>query len=131
MMPLAASSSGQQFGGPYRLLAAWRERRFAAICCRRLLALLKRVAAAQPGLQGAALYRQVVAQHLGGDVTAAARVIDGAEASYAIWPVSRALTFRDVVHYLAVTGYCHAQGGHAAISSDVRPMIDAVIPTDL
>ena len=73
----------------------------------------------------------VVAEHLGGDVAAAARVIEGAEASYAVWPVSRALTFRDVVHYLAVTSYCHAHGAHAAISSDVRPVIDAVIPHTL
>ena len=125
-MPLAASSSRLQVAGPYRLLVAWRERRFAAACCRSLLGLYQRIAADHPELSGVALYLQVVAAHLGGDAAVARRVIEGAEESYAIWPVARALNFRDVVHYLAVIGYCHGNG--VAVSTDVRPVIDAVIP---
>jgi hypothetical protein len=112
--------------GHFSPLAAWRERRFAAECCRRLLGLCQRIAADHPELTGVALYLKVVAAHLGGDAAVARRVIEGAEESYASWPVERALKFRDVVHYLAVVGYCHGNG--VAVSTDVRPVIDAVIP---
>ena len=112
--------------GRFRPLAAWRERRFAAECCRSLLGHYQRIAANHPELSGVALYLQIVAAHLGGDAAVARRVIEGAEESYAIWPVARALNFRDVVHYLAVIGYCHGNG--VAVTSDVRPVIDAVIP---
>lgn len=127
----AAGRSLMDLGSRFGPIAAWRERRFAADCCHELLALYQCVAAGHPHLSGALLYVQVVAAHLGGDATVAARVIAAAEESYAIWPVARALTFRDVVHYLAVTGYGRAQGKDVAASTDLRPVIDAVIPREL
>jgi hypothetical protein len=114
---------------PFAWLHAWRERLYARRCCRELLALHERLALAQPGLRGAALYARVVEQHLDLDSDEADRVIDRAQESYSDWPASRPLTFRDVVHYLAVSGLCNRPGARGWVLADVRPVIERWIPT--
>lgn len=117
---------------PLGFIAAWRERRFAAACCRELLRLYQAAVLRHPGREGPELYRDVVTAHLNGDAVLAACVVEGAAESYSHWPAMRELRFRDVVHYLAVTGYCaSARRDHLAMSIDVRPVIDAVIPYHL
>jgi hypothetical protein len=116
-------------GGPLlRWRQARRERRYAHTCCQALLALHQRALASQPGLAGLALYRQVVADHMGADGSAADAVLQAAQQSYAEWPVDRALNFRDVAHYLAVSGFwAHERGGHA-IHANIREVVEASIP---
>jgi|GEM_PF-1543056 len=107
----------------------WRERRFAVRCCDELLRLYETAAASHPGLSGRELYRLVVTTHCGGDIATVQSVLQRAEESYALWPVSRELTFRDVVHYLAVSGYWDEHEGERWILSDLKPVIDAAIPS--
>ncbi|HEX4584529.1 MAG TPA: hypothetical protein VH183_06845 [Burkholderiaceae bacterium] len=87
------------------LLLGWRERRHAAKASRELLELYRTVAAIHPRLGKHDLYRRIVMARQGGSAASADAVLARAAESYATWPVERALTFRDVVHYLAVTDY--------------------------
>jgi hypothetical protein len=83
----------------------WRERRFAARTSRQLLKLHRQVAAAHPGAGRQQLYRLIVMARLGATAQVADAVLTRAAESFASWPVERALRFRDVVHYLAVSDY--------------------------
>lgn len=127
--PSPARSAPAETSVPLAWLHAWRERLYVRRCCRRLLALHDRLAREQPGLRGSPLYAQVVQQHLGLDAAQAAEVIERAQESYSDWPASRAVSFRDVVHYLAVSGLCERPGGRGWVLADVRPVIDRWIPT--
>lgn len=119
-------------GGPVsHWWRGWHERRFAARRCREILHLLRQVAEQQPGLSGLPLYRQVVAAHLAGDAASVEAVLARAEESFARWPVSRALQFRDIAHYLAVAEYLALHAGRRHLQSDIRRVVDATIPGDL
>jgi len=119
------------FPNPLQMLAAWRERRFATACCNELLDLYLSVAAQNPGLGGESLYRKVVESKLGLEGRAVDDVLQGAQVSYANWPVERDLSFRDVVHYLAVSDYCQSLGRKRWLRSDIVGVIDAAIPPEL
>jgi len=112
-------------------LFAWREKRYAVRTCSDLLKLHRIVAARHPGLNGPALYREVVAAHNGGDLVQADVILDGAEQSFANWPVQRALKFADVVHYLAASEFLAASGGGRWIHADMRRIVAARIPHEL
>ena len=93
----------------------WRERRYVVRRCRELLALAEQMRAAEPGLAGLPLYRRIVAQELGGDEQAVERTLHLAEDNFTTWPVSRALTLRDVAHHIAVSEYFAAHVGQQAM----------------
>jgi hypothetical protein len=109
-------------------LRTWRERLYAHRCCRQLRKLHDQVCATEPTLQGLALYSRVVQKYLGCDEGAAARVLSGAEESFAAWPEPRMLTFRDVAHYLTVVGLSQEPGRPGWIESDIRPIISRSVP---
>jgi hypothetical protein len=94
---------GRKLLGP--LFVGWREKQHAARTSRELLKIYHSVAAAHPGLKPPELYRHIVMARLGGTRAGADAILDRAAESFATWPVERALTFRDVVHYLAVSDY--------------------------
>ncbi len=129
-LPPAVAIAGPDPAGPraFGFLRAWRERLYAERCCRRLRRLHDRLGAADPGLRGVALYSRVVQHHLGCDEGTAARVLGSAAESFADWPQARALTFRDVVHYIAAIGLCQAPGGPGWVGSDLRPIIRRRVP---
>jgi hypothetical protein len=77
------------------------------------------------------LYRRIVAAHLHADTASVETVLRLAEDSYAIWPVSRSLNFRDVVHYLSVTEYFAWRGGRQQMLADVKRVVDDTIPGHL
>jgi transposase-like protein len=89
------------------LLAGWREKHHAAKTSKEMLELYRSLAAAGSARVGnkQQLYRHVVMARLGVNPAAADKVLARATESFATWPVERALTFRDVVHYLAVADY--------------------------
>jgi hypothetical protein len=87
------------------LFVRWRERHHAAKTSRELMKLYRATDAAYPGLKKQQLYRQIVMVRLGGSSAAADALLVRAKESFATWPVDRALTFRDVVHYIAVSDY--------------------------
>jgi hypothetical protein len=117
--------------GRHAVFVAWHEHRFTLQCCRDLLALHSRVLASHPGLAGLALYRQIVATHVGGDLATAEQVLQQAEESYSVWPTPRSLSFRDVVHYLAASALVASQPGKHWVSGDIQHIVQASIPHEL
>jgi hypothetical protein len=116
--------------GPFTWLLAWRERRYANACARSMLGLYHQLKAQHPELDGPSLYRRVVAARVG-DATEADGVLRHAEQSFAVWPAERALTFRDVVHYLAVSEFVAQHPNARWVVADMRRVVDAVIPHQL
>lgn len=114
-----------------RLWRGWQERRAASHCCRRLLALYQRVAADHPELPALQHYRKVIALHPGLGGLSADEVLQRAKESFATWPEERELRFRDVVHFVAVTRLMAEDGRDRALQTDLRRVIDAVIPHHL
>jgi hypothetical protein len=130
-MPAANDAPTVTEPGFFTFITAWRERQYAADCCRELLGLHEVVAHHHPQLSGVELYRHIVVAHIGGDAQVADTLLHRAQESYATWPVRRALNFRDVVHYLAVSGYWALHRGRRWICSDIRGVINAAIPHQL
>jgi YHS domain-containing protein len=112
-------------------LAALRERHSATVCCRELLKLYQSVAAEHPGQDRSALYRHVVMSRTGHDAAAADAVLRAAEESFASWPASRDLNFRDVVHYLAVSEFLAAHPESRWLHADMRRIVQSSIPREL
>jgi len=96
------------------LFVGWQEKYSAAKTSRELLKVYNSVRAARPELRKRELYREVVMKHLSGTLAAADAVLARATESFASWPVERELTFRDVVHYLAVSDYLASNNVDAA-----------------
>lgn len=130
-MPTHVNAPPMGFPNFLHMLVGWRERRFVRACCVELLALYQRTESLHPELSGEPLYRRVVEAKLGREGREVDDVIHGAQVSYAHWPVERELCFRDVVHYLAVSGYCEARGRKPWLRSHVVDVIDAEIPARL
>ena len=103
----------------------------AADCSRRLLTVHRVVAADHPHLSGRRLYEEVVAQFHHCDARTAQAVIRDAEQSYASWPVDRDLSFRDVVHFVAVSEIFAAHSATPWAESDIKRTIEALIPQDV
>lgn len=114
------------------LIVGWEEKRYAAKTSRELLRLYEKIATSRPGLSKHELYRQVVMARLGGTLAAADAVLARATESFATWPVERALTFRDVVHYLAVSNYL-ATNAEAAdwTRENLGRVVSSLIPEHL
>lgn len=117
--------------GPFSWLLAWRERRFASECAHTLMKIHQDLSTRYPELQGEVLYRRVVATHLGGDHSAVAAVLRFAHQSFAIWPTERALNFRDVVHYLAVSQFMAEHGQARWVYADMKRIVNAIVPANL
>jgi transposase len=112
--------------------AGWREKHYAARISRELLELHRTVAAAHPRLTKHELYRQIVMARVGGTLAAADAALDRAADSFASWPVERPLTFRDVVHYLAVSDYLAANGDVAEWTREnLGKVVSSIVPDDL
>jgi YHS domain-containing protein len=112
-------------------LFPWRERRFARRVSRELLKLYRIVAASHPGLHGRDLYRKIVIARTRADPEAAEALIDQAEESFAAWPVPRALTFCDVVHFIAVSEFLRSHGNSPWIHVNVGREVASQIPHNL
>lgn len=127
--PIFSAQSGS--GGLLATLFAWRERRFAAAVARELLALYRAVSARNPGLAGRELYKKILAERNGGDLRSAEGQIDGAEQSFAIWPVAQEVKFSDVVHYVAASEFMASHGPGRWIQADIKHVVTERIPRDL
>jgi hypothetical protein len=104
------------------LFFSWRERRHAASISRRLLKAYHDAAAAQPRLPKRVLYRSIVINYLKCTPAAADQILKSAEDSFTAWPIERALTFQDVVHYLAVSSSGWTQQNLGRIVASVVPI---------
>jgi YHS domain-containing protein len=112
-------------------LERWRERRFAAKCSRELLRTYRRIATRNPQLARSDLYREVVRSRTGADAAFVDSVLDFAEQSFAQWPVSRALSLRDIVHYLVVSEFVATHREIRWITADLKRVVRATIPSGL
>jgi len=115
------------------LFAGWREKHHAAKTSRQMLELYRSLSAAGgPGLGKEQLYRRVVMARLRVTPAAADKVLARATESFATWPVERALTFRDVVHYLAVADYLASNDGVAEWTREnLGRVVSEYIPDNL
>ncbi len=129
--PLPGTVVRTEARGLFALLLAWRERRFAASRCREMMKLHGAVAAAHPGLAGPGLYRRVLTTRVGSDPATVDDVLRNAEQSFAIWPVARALKFRDVVHYLAVSEFVSSYDGTPWVHVNMKRVVESMVPHDL
>jgi hypothetical protein len=107
------------------------EQRFARRVSRQLLDLHRSVSARNKRLWGRDLYRQIVIAREGVDAASADALLDRAEQSYARWPASRALMFRDVVHMITVSEFLASHGESPWIHENLRQEIDALVAKHL
>ena len=110
------------------VLLAWRERRFASGVCRDMLRRHAETASRHPGLLGPALYHRIVADRHGGSDLLADTILERAGQSFAEWPISRPLSFRDVVHYVAVLEFVAANRSAHWIHADLKRLVNETIP---
>jgi hypothetical protein len=111
-------------------LSSWREAQYAAQVSRDMLKLYQIVSASHPGLPRRAIYKKVVMARTGSDLNEAEAVLSWAEQSFASWPTERALTFSDVVHYMAVSEYL-AVDDRMATRINMGRLVAGRIPEDL
>jgi hypothetical protein len=135
-MPLAKATQAPptpaDTGLLHRWWAAWRERRYVSRRCHELLALSQTLRQSDPQMTGIGLYRRIVQATLGGDAEKVEQVLRQAEENFATWPVTRALSLRDVVHHLAVVEYFRLHAGtHQMRADDLKRLVDETIPGDL
>jgi len=123
--------SGTSWRDVFSGLLPWRERRFARRIGRELLKLYRIVSASHPDLRGRRLYRTIVISHTRVDPESAEALLDQAEESFAAWPTQRALKFRDVVHFIAVSEFLATHGNSSWIHSDIGREVASVIPPSL
>lgn len=114
-----------------RNFVGWMEDRQARKTSRELLQLYAKAKADHPGKSGVALYRQILFDRLGGSVVAAEAVLVRAEESFASWPTTRPLKFRDVAHCLAVMEYLQSNRGARWTRKDFRHRVASYIPENL
>jgi transposase len=110
------------------LFVGWQEKRHASKTSRELLKLHEAISAARPGLRKEDLYRQIVMTRLRVTLAAADEILDRATESFATWPVERPLTFRDVVHYLAVSELLGTKDDSAWTREDLGRIVASLVP---
>jgi len=110
------------------VLLAWRERRFARGVCRDMLRLHAETASRHPELQGLPLYHCIVATRHGGSKVLADAILERAGESFAEWPTSRPLNYRDVVHYVAVLEFVAVNRSAHWIHADLKRLVSEAIP---
>jgi hypothetical protein len=109
----------------------FRERRFARRIGRELLKLYWFVSASHPDLRGRDLYRTIVISRAQVDTESAEALLEQAEESFAAWPTRRALKFRDVVHFIAVSEFLATHGNSSWIRTNMRREVASQIPARL
>lgn len=129
--PLPEGMDLQGERGLFTWLLVRRERRYARNCAREMLKLHRDFSTRYPELKGHSLYRRVVARRLDGNDLVAEAALHHATQSFAIWPVERALSFRDVVHYLAVSQYVALHPGARWVHADIKRVVEELIPAQL
>jgi hypothetical protein len=112
-------------------LFSWRESRYAAQTSRELLKLYWIVRASHPGLPRQEIYKRVVMARTGADFADAETLLRRADESFASWPADRALTFSDVVHYMAVSEFLAASDSRMGTRINMGRLVAGRIPADL
>jgi hypothetical protein len=123
------------YGNGWRDFFSWplpcRERRFARRIGRELLKLYWFVSASHPDLRGRGLYRTIVISRTRVDPESAEALLEQAEESFAAWPTRRALKFRDVVHFIAVSEFLATHSDSSWIRTNMGREVASQIPARL
>jgi hypothetical protein len=110
----------------------WAEKRFARALAKELLGFHRAVRSESPDLPKLEIYARALMLHSGCDAERARHLVRQAEAGVSWWPHDRDLTFRDVVHSLAVSEYLERKPAEPGGTHVVfREIIDQLIPADL
>ncbi|HEX7156649.1 MAG TPA: hypothetical protein VF229_05495, partial [Burkholderiaceae bacterium] len=112
-------------------LFSWFEMRHAAKTSREMLRLYKQVSARNPALSGRPLYLEVVMARTGWDSATANELLEHAQDSFASWPAETELTFRDVVHYFAVSDFLASHVGSHWVRANMGRVVSSNVPHDL
>jgi hypothetical protein len=112
-------------------LTALRGRNQIRRTCVEMLQLYREAAAELPHTSGITRYERVVARRTGADPSGASTIMHRAEESFASWPVERAVNFRDVVQYLAMTECIRAYPSAKGLRARVGGIVAELIPADL
>ena len=112
-------------------LRVMRERQHVKRTCRDCLALYRRVEAQRANATAAERYAHVIASRTGADANGVTTIMRRAEESFAAWPNERALTFRDVVQYLAVTERLGDTLSESGVRAHVAEIVARLIPANL
>jgi hypothetical protein len=115
------------------LLQLWvlsSDKRFAYRESRSALRVYKRVQRDHPGLIGRALYHEIVRLCSPGQPERAEDFIRHAEESFADWPISRDVQFRDVVAYIVFNELVILKN-RPSTSADVHLAVARIIPANL
>lgn len=116
-------------------ITALRERSRIRRICREALWLYRQIETEMPEATHVARYARVIEKRTGADPSAVQRALRCAEESFAMWPVERTLTFRDVVTYLAVTDFLRTDIAVENVRSKVIDysfaIVTKMIPTNL
>ncbi|MDH3729392.1 MAG: hypothetical protein OER77_17815 [Myxococcales bacterium] len=108
----------------------WAEKRFARALARQQLGFYRAVQNENPSLPKLDLYAQTLMRHPGYDAERARTLVRQTEDGVSWWPHDREPTFRDIVHYLAVTEYTKGED-HDGTHVVFKKIIDKLIPADL
>jgi hypothetical protein len=114
-----------------RLLAAWREVRFARKSARLALVRFERLRSEHTELAGEALYERFVSERNAVDASVARGNLQRAQASFAAWPADHDLKFVNVVQYLVISEYLVAHPKRSGTTTNMARVIAEVIPREL
>jgi hypothetical protein len=114
----------------FNILAALREKQHLKRTCRECLQLYRGLVE-HPNATARERYALVVKGRTGVDANGANAILQRAEESFATWPNERPLTFRDVVHYLAVTECLSDDQSQIGVRADVMMLVAKLIPANI
>jgi len=110
-----------------------RQEKLARTVCLEALDQFRRIHALAPELSGEPLYERVISTRFGVDHELAHQMVRRARESYADWPVSRDVRFRDVVHYFIADRCLKGQAPTEDhwIRGKIELVVRSVIPRNL
>jgi hypothetical protein len=106
------------------------EKRFAYRESRIAVRIYERVQRDHPGLMGRALYQEIIKLCARGQRERAEDYVRHAEESFADWPTSREVQFRDVVAYIIFDELVILRN-RSSTSADIHLAVARVIPANL
>lgn len=108
-----------------------REQRYAVKASRELLEMYRDLRVEQPTAPPLEIFVQVICKRTGANASDGERMLRQAEESFAVWPVERPLSLRDIVCYLAISESLAVLSKSQGTQADMVEIVHSVIPADL
>jgi hypothetical protein len=129
-----ATAGGGWLGDTIRrfsFLSAMREVQHVKRTCRECLKIYRRIRQEKAGSTADERYAYVVAERTGADPNGVKSIMRHVEESFAVWPNERAVNFRDVVQYLAITECLKESASQSGVRAEVSAVVAKLIPANL